>query len=227
MRMRVVHFVAMLSETAQMLRSLKTMEHSEVNMQDLGAYLEESTGVMSKSWLNLEALAFDIDNLADWTSMWARVAIKAKQMHGSIFLGERASEDWERESHMLVKQGNRMNKPQLLKALNMPEAEAASKSKADIVQEYVNTMMEARKGEENSQKEAWLDAQTALIQLACSGDVEVSIEKGVAKLKEAGKASVTSLAKGDYVQVFFLGTSIPKKTARRWHFSTMSLATRK
>ena len=93
--MRVVHFVAMLSETAQMLRSLKTMEHSEVNMQDLGAYLEESTGVMSKSWLNLEALAFDIDNLADWTSMWARVAIKAKQMHGSIFLGERTSEDWE------------------------------------------------------------------------------------------------------------------------------------
>ena len=87
-------------------------------------------------------------------------------------------------------------------------------------------MMEGRKGDENSQKEAWLDAQTALIQLACSGDVEVSIEKGVAKLKEAGNASVTSLAKGEYVQVF-LGTYIPKKTARRWHFSTMSLATRK
>ena len=116
--MRVVHFVAMLSETSQMLRSLQTsrIAHCEATMQELGADLEESTGVMSKSWLNLEALAFDIDNLADWNSMWARVTIKAKQMHGSIFLGERTSEDWEREMGALVRQCSRLNKVTLLQA---------------------------------------------------------------------------------------------------------------
>ena len=112
MWMRAVHFVAMLSETSQMLQSLQTSRtsHCEATIQELGAYIEESTGVMPKSWLNIEALAFDIDNLADWNSMWARVTIKAKQMHGSIFLGERTSEDWDRETGALVKQGNKLNK---------------------------------------------------------------------------------------------------------------------
>ena len=61
--------------------------------------------------------------------MWARVAIKAKHMHGAIFLGERSEEDWERESLALHKQGNRMTKPQLVQALKLAEEEGKSKAK--------------------------------------------------------------------------------------------------
>ena len=202
MRMRVVHFVAMLSETSQMLQSLQTSKRSHCEatmpMQELGAYLEERTGVMSKSWLNIEALAFDIDNLADWNSMWARVTIKAKQMHGSIFLGERTSEDWDRETGALVKQGNKLNKAALLQALKLDEKEAAGKQKADLVEEYAKKMIEAKKSEEKAQKEAWLDAQSALIQLAsaASSGVDEGIERGIANLK------APQHEKGVYVQVF-------------------------